>query len=76
MWPFSRKRRSVKRNYAGAQGGRLTNDWVSQGTSADSEIRNSLRILRNRARALVRDSDFAKAALAGQLFCCLHQYFH
>jgi lambda family phage portal protein len=63
MWPFSRKRRSVKRNYAGAQGGRLTNDWVSQGTSADSEIRNSLRILRNRARALVRDSDFAKAAL-------------
>ena len=36
---------------------------MSQGTSADSEVRNSLRILRNRARSLVRDSDFAKSAL-------------
>jgi lambda family phage portal protein len=63
MWPFSRKRRVARRNYSGAQMNRLTNDWVSQGTSADSEIKNSLRVLRNRARALVRDSDFAKAAL-------------
>ena len=63
MWPFSRKRKVQRRNYAGAAVNRLTTDWVSQGTSADSEIKNSLRILRNRARALVRDSDFAKAAL-------------
>ena len=62
MWPFNRKRKQ-RRNYAGAQLNRLTNDWVSQGTSADSEVKNSLRILRNRARALVRDSDFAKSAL-------------
>lgn len=63
MWPFSRKRKVQRRNYAGAAINRLTTDWVSQGTSADSEVKNSLRILRNRARALVRDSDFAKAAL-------------
>jgi lambda family phage portal protein len=63
MWPFSRKRRVGRRNYAGAQVNRLTTDWVSQGTSADAEIKNSLRVLRNRARALVRDSDFAKSAL-------------
>jgi capsid protein len=62
MWPFNRKRKQ-RRNYGGAQLNRLTNDWVSQGTSADSEVKNSLRILRNRARALVRDSDFAKSAL-------------
>ena len=62
MWPFTRRKRQ-RRNYAGASLNRLTNDWVSQGTSADSEVKNSLRILRNRARSLVRDSDFAKSAL-------------
>ena len=62
MWPFNRKRKQ-RRNYAGAATNRLTSDWVSQGTSADSEVKNSLRILRNRARSLVRDSDFAKSAL-------------
>ena len=62
MWPFNRKRKQ-RRNYASAATNRLTSDWVSQGTSADSEVKNSLRILRNRARSLVRDSDFAKSAL-------------
>ena len=42
---------------------RLTSDWVSSGTSADAEVKNNLRVLRNRARSLVRDSDFAKSAL-------------
>jgi len=53
----------AKRAYAAAQNNRLTSDWISQATSADSEIRGSIRMLRNRARQLVRDSDFAKAAL-------------
>lgn len=53
----------LKRAYAAAQNNRLTSDWISQATSADSEIRGSIRMLRNRARQLVRDSDFAKAAL-------------
>ena len=62
MWPFTRRKRQ-RRSYAGASMGRLTTDWVSSGTSADSEVKNSLRVLRNRARSLVRDSDFAKSAL-------------
>lgn len=62
MWPFNRRKRQ-RRNYAGASMSRLTTDWVSSGTSADSEVKNSLRVLRNRARSLVRDSDFAKSAL-------------
>jgi lambda family phage portal protein len=62
MWPFTRRKRQ-RRNYAGASMSRLTSDWVSQNTSADAEIKNSLRVLRNRARSLVRDSDFAKSAL-------------
>lgn len=53
----------LQRAYAAAQNNRLTSDWISQATSADSEIRGSIRMLRNRARQLVRDSDFAKAAL-------------
>ena len=61
MWPFTRRKKRQRRNYAGADLNRLTSDWVSQGTSADSEVKNSLRILRNRARSLVRDSDFAKS---------------
>lgn len=54
---------NLKRAYAAAQNNRLTSDWISQATSADSEVRGSIRMLRNRARQLVRDSDFAKSAL-------------
>ena len=54
---------NLKRAYAAAQNNRLTSDWVSQSTSADSEVKGSIKMLRNRARQLVRDSDFAKAAL-------------
>ena len=53
----------LKRAYAAAQNNRLTSDWISQATSADSEIRGGIRMLRNRARQLVRDSDFARSAL-------------
>ena len=52
---------NLKRMYAAAQNNRLTSDWISQATSADSEVRGSIRMLRNRARQLVRDSDFAKS---------------
>jgi lambda family phage portal protein len=43
------------RAYAGAQVNRLTSDWLSIGTSADSEIIVSLRLLRARSRELHRD---------------------
>jgi lambda family phage portal protein len=51
-----------RRAYAGANVSRLTADWVSGGSSADSEIKGSLSQLRNRARQLVRDNDYAKRA--------------
>jgi len=57
------RNKNLQRAYAAAQNNRLTSDWINQATSADSEIRGSIRLLRNRARQLVRDSDFAKAAL-------------
>jgi len=48
--------------YEGATVSRLTTDWVAGGTSADAEINGSLSRLRNRARQLVRDSDYARQA--------------
>jgi lambda family phage portal protein len=51
-----------RRAYAGANISRLTADWVSGGSSADSEIKGSISRLRNRARQLVRDNDYAKRA--------------
>lgn len=51
------------RRYQGAMLNRLTADWVTSGTSADAEVRGSLRLLRDRARQLVRDSDYARQAL-------------
>jgi len=48
--------------YEGASVSRLTTDWIAGGTSADAEINGSLSRLRNRARQLVRDSDYARQA--------------
>ena len=55
--------RPRQRAYQGARVSRLTADWVTSGTSADSEIKSSFKALRNRARQLCRDSDYAKQAL-------------
>ena len=52
-----------RRAYAGARFNRLTSDWVTTGTSADSEIKGSFKALRNRARQLCRDNDYARQAL-------------
>ena len=51
------------RAYQGARVSRLTADWVTSGTSADSEIKSSFKALRNRARQLCRDNDYARQAL-------------
>ena len=40
------------RQYAGANQGRLFADFVGSSFSADSELRNSLPVLRNRSRDL------------------------
>lgn len=52
-----------KRSYAGAVMDRLTADWNVLNTSADTEIRLSLRPLRARSRQLVRDNEYAKNAV-------------
>lgn len=63
-WPFSKKEEPKKqRAFAGAMYNRLVTDWISSGTSADSEIKGSLRALRNRARQLERDNDFIRQYL-------------
>lgn len=51
------------RAYGGAAQGRLQGDWVALNTSADSEIVTSSRTIRARARALVRDNEYAKNAV-------------
>ena len=52
-----------RRMYEGAKINRLTADWVTSSTSADAEIGSSMIRLRNRARQLVRDSDYARQAV-------------
>lgn len=56
--PVKRRRRS----YAGAIINRLTSDWIAHGTSADAEIKTSLRKLRDRSRQMVRDNPYARQA--------------
>lgn len=53
---------SQVRAYNSAKGGRLTAGWAPSDTSADSELNTSLRALRTRSRALVRDAPYAKRA--------------
>src|SRR6185312_9862121 len=50
------------RMYQAAKASRLTGNWGSITTSADSELVSSLRQLRGRSRALVRDAPYAKRA--------------
>ena len=52
-----------RRMYQGAQFSRLTADWVTGNTSADSEVYGSAQKLRDRARQLCRDNDYARQAL-------------
>lgn len=54
--------RRRRRTYAGAIINRLTNDWIANGTSADAEIKTSLRKLRDRSRQMVRDNPYARQA--------------
>jgi len=51
-----------RRSYQGALISRLTNDWLASQTSADAEIRTSLRKLRDRSREMVRNNPYARQA--------------
>ena len=52
-----------RRSYYGANTGRLFADFISSSRSADSEIRPSLRILRDRCREISRNHPYAKRYL-------------
>src|ERR1700716_590306 len=53
--------KSAKRNFAqGAQFSRLSADWIRSSASIDLETRSDIRILRSRARTLVRDNEHAR----------------
>ena len=55
--------RRGRRGYEGAKFSRLTADWVTASTSADAEISGSMVRLRDRARQLIRDNDYARSVL-------------
>ncbi|NDE81390.1 MAG: phage portal protein [Actinobacteria bacterium] len=54
--------RHGRRAYDAARWNRFTADFLASGSSADAEIRGSLKTLRNRSRALVRDNPYARQA--------------
>ena len=62
---FGRDAKSLKnlrRAYQGALVSRLTSDWMSTQLSADAEIKQGLRKLRDRSRELVRNNPYARQA--------------
>lgn len=60
--PAPSRRRPSLRMYAGARLTRMTSDWFARWSSADAEIKTSLRLLRDRSRQLVRDNPYARQA--------------
>ena len=59
------KRRKVPhiRKYQGANTGRLFADFLQTSTSADEEIKNNLRLLRDRSRDLARNDSYVQRYL-------------
>lgn len=52
-----------RRGFEGAAFNRLVSDWVTTTNSIDSEIRKDLKKLRDRARDLSQNNDYAKNAI-------------
>ncbi len=52
------KKRTFKRSYQGANTGRLFADFLTSSTSADAEVKDNLRILRDRGRELARNDAY------------------
>jgi lambda family phage portal protein len=48
---------------AGAQFSRTTADWIRSAVSIDQEVRADIRVLRSRARTLVRDNEHARGVV-------------
>ena len=60
---FRSKPKKQKREYYAANTGRLFSDFVSSSRSADSELRYSLSIMRDRCREISRNHPYAKRYL-------------
>jgi lambda family phage portal protein len=58
-----RERRIVIRGYGMATQTRLDNDWLAESTTEDRTLKSDLRVMRDRARVLARDDDYAKRFL-------------
>ena len=56
--PKNKNKQFFKRSYTGASTGRLFADFVTTSTSADAEIKDNIRILRDRARELARNDSY------------------
>ena len=61
--PKVKKGTSFKRSYQAAQTSRLFADFTSSSTSADSEIYNAIKTLRNRSRELARNDGYVSRYL-------------
>lgn len=59
-----RRTNRLKRSYEAARVNRLTNDWTTVNTSANWELRRSLRVLRARSKWLARNNDHVKRFLS------------
>ena len=55
-----RRRRNKRSFYSGAGTNRLLSNFIQTSKSADTEIKQSLRVLRNRARDLARNNAYAR----------------
>ena len=64
-------RKKPIRMYAGAATSRLNTDWMAAATSADAEIKGSIKRLRQRSRQLVRDDPHARQAVRSILLMLL-----
>ena len=51
-------KKTFKRSYTGANTGRLFADFLTSSTSADAEIKDNIRILRDRSRELARNDPY------------------
>ena len=57
---FFRRNKNKRSFYSGAGTNRLLSNFIQTSKSADTEIKQSLRVLRNRARDLARNNAYAR----------------
>lgn len=55
-----RDTRIAQRNFAAAMANRLTADWLTVSGTIDQDIRSGIRMVRDRARDLTKNNDYAK----------------